>query len=207
MKKLIKSTLLAAATAMIPLTGEMKVVAFAGSLREESYNKKLIQEAAQIARDMGAKVTVIELKDYPLPFYNEDIERKEGLPKNAKKLQDLMSKSDAIIIATPEYNGSVPGVLKNVLDWVSRSGKVGYSPAAYEGKRFAIMSTSPGGGGGRRALANLRSIVTSAGGTVVQTEVAIPKAHEYFADKKRSENSELKKEIEELLQTEAVSGT
>ena len=207
MKKIIKSTILAAATAFIPLSGEMKVLAFAGSLREESYNKKLIQEAAQIAREMGAKVTVINLNDYPMPFYNEDIERKEGLPKNAEKLQEIMIKSDAIIISTPEYNGSVPAVLKNALDWVSRNGFVSYTHMAYGGKRFALMSASAGGGGGRRALSNLRTIVTSAGGTVMETEVTIPEAHEYFADKKRSENSRLKKEIEELLQPAAVHGT
>ena len=182
-----------------PLFSEMKVLAFAGSTREESYNKKLIQDAADIAKQMGASVTVIDLKNYPMPFYDGDLENKQGLPKNAKRLQQLMIKSDAIIIATPEYNSSLSAVLKNTLDWVSRDEKGGYSPAAYKGKRFALMSASPGPGGGKRAAANLRTIIEAIGGTVISRQVSIPNASEYFSQKKRAENPLLKEEIAQLL--------
>jgi NAD(P)H-dependent FMN reductase len=197
-------TLLAAAAAIAPLSAEMKVLAFAGSTRTDSYNKKLISDAADIARKLGAKVTVIDLKDYSMPFYDGDLETKEGLPKNAKKLRDLMIKSDAIMIASPEYNSSIPAVLKNVLDWTSRGEKGGWSPEAFKDKRFAIMSASPGQGGGKRGLVHLRGIIEAAGGTVIEAQVCIPKAQEYFAEKNRPENPQLKTEIEQLLQLKPI---
>ena len=197
-------TLLAAAAAIAPLSAEMKVLAFAGSTRADSYNKKLISDAADIARKLGAKVTVIDLKDYPMPFYDGDLETKEGLPKNAKKLRDLMIKSDAIMIASPEYNSSIPAVLKNVLDWTSRGEKGGWSPEAFKDKRFAIMSASPGQGGGKRGLVHLRGIIEAAGGTVIEAQVTIPTAQEYFAEKNRPENPQLKAEIEQLLQLKPI---
>ena len=197
-------TLLAAAAAIAPLSAEMKVLAFAGSTRTDSYNKKLINDAADIARKLGAKVTVIDLKDYSMPFYDGDLEKKEGLPKNAKKLRDLMIKSDAIMIASPEYNSSLSAVLKNALDWTSRGEKGGYSPDTFKDKRFAIMSASPGPGGGKRGLVHLRSIIEAVGGSVIETQVTIPNAHQYFAEKERPENPQLKPEIEQLLQVKPL---
>ena len=200
MKKNLLFASLAAVAAVMPLSAEMKILAFAGSTRSESYNKQLVIEAADMARKMGASVTVIDLKDYPMPFYDGDLETKEGLPKNAKKLRDLMIGSDGVIIASPEYNSSISAVLKNAIDWTSRTPEGGTPRAAYKGKRFALMSTSPGKGGGKRGLNHLRVIIEDAGGTVVEKEVSIPLAGQYFADKKRPENPQLKEEIQLLLQ-------
>ena len=86
------------------LAAETKILALAGSTRDQSYNKKLLAEAVETAKQMGATVTAIDLKDYPLPFYDADYEINEGMPANAKKLRQLMIASDAIIIASPEYN-------------------------------------------------------------------------------------------------------
>lgn len=183
----------------LPVFAEIKVLAFAGSVRKDSYNKKLLGDAASIARQMGAKVTVIDLKDYPMPFYDADLEASQGLPKNADRLRELMINSDAIIIASPEYNASISAVLKNTLDWASRDKKGGYSPQAFKGKKFAIMSASPGPGGGHRGLTHLRTILEALGGTVVKPEVSISSAHEYFGVDKRPSNPALQEEIKQLL--------
>lgn len=185
----------------IPLFAEVKVLAFAGSTRADSYNKKLVQDATAMARQMGAKVTVIQLNDYPMPFYDADLEKKKGMPKYAQRLRKLMVDSDAIIIASPEYNSSIPGVLKNALDWASRSEDDGSSREAFKGKKFAIMSASPGKSGGSRGLKHLRAIIEDVGGIVVQEQVTIPYAHEYFTEQERPENPILKVEIQQLLST------
>ena len=197
---MFKKCLMFACLALMPLMAEVKVLAFSGSTRKDSYNKKLVEQAAEIARQKGAKVTVIDLKDYPMPFYDGDVETKQGLPSSAKKLRDLMIKSDAVIIASPEYNASISAVLKNTLDWTSRGEKAEYSPDAYQGKKFAIMSASPGGYGGVRALAHLRAIIEGVGGDVIKAQVAVPQAHTAFDAKGNLINVELKKKLEEEIQ-------
>lgn len=117
--------LFACFAAAFPLFAEPNILVFAGSLRADSYNKKLAKDAAEAAGKMGAQVTLIDLKDFPMPFYDADLEASQGLPKNAKRLRDLMIASDAVIVSTPEYNHSIPAVLKNTIDWVSRSEKRG----------------------------------------------------------------------------------
>ncbi len=199
MKKTILFICSVLAFTFSPLAAEMKVLAFAGSNRANSYNKKLVHDAADIARQMGATVTVIDLKDYPMPFYDEDLESKQGMPNNAKKLRQLMIKNDAVIIASPEYNASIPALLKNTLDWVSRGENGSYSPDAFKGKKFAIMSASPGPGGGARALVHLRAIIEAVGGTVIEKQVSIPNAQEYFSVNKRPPNPALTAEIKQLL--------
>lgn len=185
------------------LFAETRVLAFSGSTRKDSYNKTLLNEAAAIAKEMGATVTTIDLKDYPMPFYDGDLEAK-GMPQIVKKFRTLMVNHDAIIIATPEYNGSLPAVLKNALDWASRSPTGGSSTEAFQGKKFAIMSASPGRGGGGRALAHLKGVIENVGGVVMPTQVTIPNAHNYFSKKDRGENPQLKEEIEELLQNDGT---
>jgi chromate reductase, NAD(P)H dehydrogenase (quinone) len=181
-----------------------KVLAFAGSTRKDSYNKKLVQEAAAIARKSGASVTVIDLKEYPIPLYDGDAEAAEGMPANAKRLRDLMIASDDIIIASPEYNGSVSAVLKNALDWVSRSEDGSPSRSAFKGKKFAIMSTSPGMGGGARGLVHLTDIIEGIGGIVIKKKVVVPDGYKAYDENGSLENSkveqELQEEINELLQ-------
>lgn len=192
----MKKIFLAACIALaLPLVAEQKVLVFAGSTRADSYNKKLAQEAAETARGMGATVTVIDLKDFPMPFYDADLEANQGMPKNAKRLRDLMISSDAVVIATPEYNGSVSAVLKNAIDWVSRSEKGGGSRDAFKGKKFAIMSAAAGKSGGSRALVHLRSIIEDVGGEVVDRQVTVPRAYENGALESASLKKDLKNEL------------
>lgn len=187
-----------------PLLAKMNILVFAGSTRADSYNKKLAREAVEMAGKLGAKVTLIDLKDYPMPFYDGDLE-KEGMPKDAKRFRDLMIASDAIIIASPEYNGSVSAVLKNALDWASRDEKGNPSRQAFEGKRFALMSASPGEGGGARGLAHLRAIIENIGGTVLEQQTVVGRAHEAFTkDKLGTLNNEVKRELQGL---EKAAGT
>ena len=193
----MKQLLLLFLTLAFPLLAEVKILVFAGSTREDSYNKKLASEAAEIAKKMGAKVTLVDLKDYPMPFYDADLEASVGMPKEAKQLRDLMVASDAILIASPEYNGSSPGLLKNTLDWASRGEDGNFSRVAFKGKKFAIVSASPGGGGGARGLTHLRALIEEVGGSVEQKQVSIPKAHQAFNDKGALESAKLRQDLTE----------
>ena len=179
---------------------EPKVLALAGSTREDSYNKKLIREAAAIAQEMGAAVTLVDLKDFPMPFYDGDLEAREGMPENAKKLRDLMMESDSVIIASPEYNASIPAVLKNAIDWMSRGERGGGSHDAYKGKKFALISASPGRGGGARSLVHLRAVIEEVEGTVLEKQVSIPKAHTAFNGKGALESDAVRNELREEIQ-------
>jgi chromate reductase, NAD(P)H dehydrogenase (quinone) len=156
-----------------------KILAFAGSTRSASLNKQLARFAADAARAAGAEVTLLDLRDYALPLFDEDLEEQQGLPENAKKLKALFREHDAFIIASPEYNSSITAVLKNTLDWISRS-ESDDEPAlvAFRGKTALLLSASPGGFGGMRGLVHLRAILGNIGVIVLPDQVAVPKAHE-----------------------------
>jgi NAD(P)H-dependent FMN reductase len=163
----------------------VKVLVFAGSARRESLNKKLARVAARHARGAGGEVTFVDLDDYPVPLYHGDLEAAEGLPANARKLREVFLAHDALLIASPENNSSVTALLKNTLDWLSRSigdGKgVNSGLAPYRGKLAGIMSASPGPFAGVRGLPHLRQILSSLGVTVLGAQVSIPRADHAFA--------------------------
>ncbi|MBD2518209.1 NAD(P)H-dependent oxidoreductase [Nostoc sp. FACHB-973] len=157
-----------------------KILAFAGSTRIDSYNKKLVKIAATGAKAAGAEVTYLDLRDLPLPLFDEDLEAEEGLPANARILKDLMISHQGFLIASPEYNSSVTGVLKNAIDWASRPSPNEAPLAAFADKVATIMSASPGGLGGLRGLVHLRSILGNIKVLVLPDQVAISKAYEAF---------------------------
>ena len=141
------------------MTYRPKILAFAGSLRKESLNKKLIKVAVKGAQEAGADVTLIDLKDYPLPIYDQDIEDSQGLPENALKLKELMFKHDGFLLACPEYNSSMSAVFKNVIDWTSRlATKDEVYLSCFIDKAVGLMSASPGPFGGLRALVPIRCL-------------------------------------------------
>lgn len=151
-----------------------KILAFAGSTRKESWNKKLLKEAAEVAHGAGAEVTIIDLADYPLPLYDGDLEVAQGVPENAKKLQKLFAEHDGFMIASPDYNGSYSGVLKNMVDWVSRKDKENDPPLEpFKGKVAAIMSASPGALGGIRGLEKLHDLLDDLKVMVIPDVVAV----------------------------------
>lgn len=159
-----------------------RILAFAGSTRRESFNKKLLQVAVAGARAAGAEVTVLDLKDLPLPLYDGDLEAEQGLPENAKKLKSLMKANDGFLIAAPEYNSSITGVLKNAIDWASRA-EPGEAPlACFTDKAAALLSASPGALAGLRGLATLRSILHNIGVHVLPAQLGVSRAHEAFQD-------------------------
>lgn len=158
-----------------------RILAFAGSTRRDSYNKKLVNVAARGARNAGADVTVVDLRDLPLPVYDADLEEAEGLPANAVKLKELMLAHQGLLISSPEYNSSLTAVLKNAIDWVSRPGPPDEKPLiAFRGKVAALMSASPGGLGGLRGLVHLRAVLGNIQVIVLPQQVAVPKANEVF---------------------------
>ncbi len=183
-----------------------KVLAFAGSLRADSFNKKLVKIAAQGARSAGAKVTYLDLRDYPLPVFDQDLETKDGPPGNARKLKELLKDHEGFLIAAPEYNSSITGALKNMIDWTSRPASGEAPLACFDGKSAALMSASPGALGGLRGLVHVRSILGNIGTLVLPDQVSIPAAHEAFnADgslkdpKKQKAVEDLGKDLTDLL--------
>ena len=159
-----------------------KILAFAGSTRKDSFNKKLVAIAAEGARAAGADVTVIDLRDYPMPVFDQDDEAAIGKSEGAKALKQLMIDHDGFLIACPEYNSSITAVLKNAIDWVSRPDE-GDPPgglAAFNGKVITLMSASPGGLGGLRGLVHVRAIFGSLGCLVLPDQIAVSAAHSAF---------------------------
>jgi chromate reductase, NAD(P)H dehydrogenase (quinone) len=161
-----------------------KILAFAGSTREGSHNKRLIRVAAEAARAAGAEVTLIDLRDYPMPPYDGDVEA-QGLPASVVALKELFKAHDGFLISAPEYNGGISGMLKNALDWVSRRGDDDHALAAFSGKFAGIMAASPGALGAIRGLGQLRHVLTTMGVLVVPQQRGVGAAHMAFDDEGR----------------------
>lgn len=160
-----------------------RILAFGGSLRRASFNQKLAGIAAEGAREAGAEVTLIALRDFPLPVFDEDLEAAGGLPEAAKKLKQLFREHHGLIIASPEYNSSLTAALKNAIDWVSRAESDDEPPlAAYTGKTAILCAASPGALGGLRGLVHVRAILGNIGVNVLPDQVAVSKAHEAFRE-------------------------
>lgn len=158
-----------------------RILAFGGSLRRDSYNQKLAAIAASGGREAGAEITLISLRDFSLPVFDEDLEATSGMPEAAKRLKAIFREHNGLIIAAPEYNSSITAALKNAIDWVSR-GESDNEPAlsALAGKTAVVCSASPGGLGGLRGLVHLKAILGSIGITVLPDQVAVGKAYEAF---------------------------
>lgn len=162
------------------MVGKPKILAFSGSTRSASHNHKLAHLAAEAARQAGAEVTEIALRDYPLPIFDEDLEKSDGLPPTGRKLKDLFLAHQGLLLACPEYNSSITAVLKNTIDWVSRP-EPGHPPLnCFAGKVALLLSASPGALGGLRGLVHVRAILGNIQVMVLPEQLAISKAHEAF---------------------------
>ena len=158
----------------------IRLLAFAGSLRAGSLNRKLIRTLEAGASAAGAEVTHLELRDYPLPIYDGDIEA-AGMPETVRRLQQVMREHDGLLISTPEYNGSMPALVKNTLDWISRPMADGTSGTTlFRGKVAGICSASPGALGGIRSLIVLRDALAKLGLWVAPSQVALGNADSAF---------------------------
>lgn len=177
-----------------------RILAFAGSTRKESLNKKLVRIAARGAEQAGGDVTVIDLADYPMPLFDEDLETEKGMPEAASRLKKLFFEHQGLLLACPEYNSSITGVLKNAIDWLSRREEGEEGLAAFKGKVAALMSASPGGLGGLRGLVHVRAILGNISVLVIPEQLAIPKAHEAFDDKGELADPKQREGVETLGQ-------
>lgn len=177
---------------------KVRILAFAGSARNNSWNKKLVRIAAKGARAAGAEVTDLDLADYPMPMYDGDLEATEGQPANAKRLKTLMINSHGFLIASPEYNSGYSPLLKNTLDWVSRPIPEEPSLLAFAGKVTALMSASPGALGGLRGLAQLRQVLSNIQVLVLPAQVTVPLAQNLFKKNGYLEDAEKHEETIEL---------
>ena len=159
----------------------VRLLAFAGSTREGSLNQRLLDAAVELARAEGAEVTSIRLKDFDLPLYDGDLEA-NAFPQFADRLRRLFIEHDGFLIASPEYNGSVSGALKNAVDWASRprAGETLVALPAFRNKMAGIMSASIGPFGGLRGLLALRQILGTIQTLVATEQVLIPNAEKAF---------------------------
>lgn len=183
-----------------------KILAFAGSTRIGSLNKILIKIAADHARHEGGDVTFVDLRDFPMPLYDGDLEESGGLPETAKKFKTLLREHDGFLISSPEYNSSVTGVLKNAIDWASRT-ETDDEPSlvAFRGKVAGLLAASPGGLGGLRGLVHLRAILGNIGVLVLPDQIAISAADKAFNASGQfndeSKNQQIKSLADKLVQT------
>ncbi len=159
-----------------------RILAFAGSARTESFNKKLVRIAVQGAEEAGAAVDRVDLRDYPMPLYDGDLEEREGIPEHAERFKALMMACQGLLIAAPEYNSSITPLLKNTIDWASRPADGEERLAVFKNKSAALMSASPGSLGGLRGLVHVRSILSNIHVMVLPDQVAVPGAFGAFTD-------------------------
>ena len=176
------------------------ILAFAGSSRKESWNRKVLDVAVAGARDAGADVTVANLADYPMPIYNADWHAENGVPDAMRELRKLMMSSNGILIASPEYNASLTPLLKNTIDWLSQD--VGQEKhqsgnAPFEGKIGGLMGASNGGFGTIRALPHVSYILSNLGVFMLPV-VAVPGVAKTFDESGNMTNEHTKKMLSGL---------
>ena len=164
----------------------LKILVIPGSLRSGSHNAKLAAAAAFEFAQAGAEVTRISLGDFPLPIYDGDLQSKSGVPKNAINLKRMMSAHHGVLIVTPEYNASVPALVKNTIDWVSRVQDANEARGeVFRERAFAIAAASESRLGGTRSLGALRLILTACQATVIPNQLALSFAGQAYDDMDR----------------------
>jgi chromate reductase, NAD(P)H dehydrogenase (quinone) len=149
----------------------VSILAFSGSARLESLNRKFLNFAVQAVRGLGCEVTLADLNEYVLPLYHGDLEDEGGLPENAKKLMALITSHQGLLIASPEYNSMITPLRKNTIDWCTRA-----DINLFEGKPAAVISASPGALGGARSLIMAQALLLRVGCQVVPGQVYLPHA-------------------------------
>jgi chromate reductase len=173
----------------------MKILFFAGALRADSCNKKFVREAKRLMEAKGGYETeFVDLKDYPMPVYDGDIEASSGVPETTIKLGEKIRAADAIVVSTPEYNGSIPGILKNTIDWLSREKNVSLT-----GKPLLLLAASPGALGGVRSLWHSRQPFEVLGVHVFPGMMGLSNAYTAFDDKLHLKEEKPAQQLQKLL--------
>jgi chromate reductase, NAD(P)H dehydrogenase (quinone) len=164
----------------------LKILVIPGSLRTGSLNARLAAAAAHEFAQAGAEVTRISLGDFPLPIYDGDLQARSGVPKHAVNLKRMIGAHHGVLIVTPEYNSSVPALVKNTIDWISRVQDAHETRGqVFHDRAFAIAAASGNRLGGTRALAALRLILAACQATVIPNQFALSFADEAYDDRDR----------------------
>ena len=172
----------------------LNILAIAGSLRSESFNRKALQTAKQIASEFNVNVVELDLKTLDLPLFDQDL-RANGFPESVKKLKEAIDSIDVLLIATPEYNHSIPGVLKNAIDWASDTTN------PFEGKIAAIFGASSGLFGTLRAQLHLRQVLASLNVELApQPQVFIRSARSAFLPDGSFVDQKIKQQLRQLIE-------
>ena len=179
-----------------------KILVFSGSVRTGAFSGRTADVAQKELAMQGAEVTRISLGDYPLPIMDEDLEKEKGVPDNAVKLGRQIAAHDGILIATPEYNGSIPPLLKNTIDWVSRvRTDGGRSLRPLVGKVAGLCSSSNGQFAGIRCINHLRAVLVRCRMEVVTPECSVPEGGSAFDGSGNFRDERLTKSMEHLCRT------
>lgn len=158
-----------------------KLLVIPGSTRKAAFSKQFAAAIGKTSFD-DAELSVVDLADHAMPLYDGDLEEAEGLPAGAVSLREVVKAHDAIVFVSPEYNASIPAVLKNAIDWLSRPYKHDPDVAVWAGKVAGLFASSPGALGGMRGLVHLRQILMNVGMQVVSEQFALGTAHEAFEE-------------------------
>lgn len=172
----------------------MRFLVFSASLREDSLNTRLAMLAKKVIEEKGGKVDVASMSEFDVPSYNQDIESDEGHPAGAEEFCKRLLANDAFIISSPEYNGSMPGLLKNAIDWVSR-----FRPQPFNERHALLMSASPSMGGGNKGLWSLRIPLEHLGARVFPDMFSLATAHKAFTAEGTIADATLGKRFENNL--------
>ncbi|MGB3388009.1 MAG: NAD(P)H-dependent oxidoreductase [Pseudaminobacter sp.] len=179
-----------------------RILVFAGSLRTGAFSIRTADAATRELALQGAEVTRISLGDYPLPIMDENLEKEHGVPENAVKLGRQIAAHDGFLIASPEYNSSIPPLLKNAIDWVSRVRKDNDRPfKPYAGKVAALCSSSDGNFGGIRGLYHLRSVLMNCQVEVITPQCSVSRASEAFDENGDFREERLRRSMENVVRT------
>ena len=161
-------------------TQKVKVLVFAASLRADSLNRKLAALGGRAAEQAGAIVEHMSMRDFDVPLYDGDLEKAQGIPRGAEELKRRLLESDAFILASPEYNGSMPGTIKNLVDWTSR-----FRPQPFDGRHGLLISASPSLAGGNRGLWSLRIPLEHLGARIFPDMFSLAMAHKGLRRRRR----------------------
>lgn len=175
------------------MTNPLKILAFSGSSRAESLNQKLLLATGEAVRAAGGEVTLVSLRDFPLPLYDGDLEEAEGLPANARKLVELIKDHPGLLIASPEYNSMITPLLKNTIDWCTRA-----DDDPFPGRVVAVVSASPGVLGGIRSLQQAQHLLLHLGCHVVPGNTILPQAQKAFGSDGKITDPRALKSVQEL---------
>lgn len=173
----------------------MKILTFAGSLRKDSLNKKLCGVVSEIVKKNNyAEIEFLDLQPLNIPVYDGDIEASTGIPAGIVELGKKITEANALIICTPEYNGSIPGILKNTIDWLSRQ-----KPVSITGKPTLLLAASPGALGGVRSLWHSRQPFEVLGTQLYPEMMGVSKAHETITPDKTLADAKMQANLERLV--------